>query len=186
MGKYNLILADPPWQYQNYAAKPGETHDRARGAQKHYPTMMLEDIAELPIRQLASENCVLFMWAVWPLLPDAFSLIESWGFTYKTLGFEWVKWNKGGIGVFVGMGNYSRSNSEPCLLAFNGDPVPVSDHSVSAITFSPVEEHSKKPQVVYDKIERLYPHGKRIELFARGRRDRWDAWGNEVENDIIF
>lgn len=184
--KYELIACDPPWQYQNYAAPPGETHDRARGAQKHYPTMTLDDLKTLPISQLATDNCIMFMWSVWPLIEDAFELIKAWGFTYKTLAFDWVKWNAGGIGVFVGMGNYSRGNSEPCLLAFKGDPVSVSDHSVSAITFSPVEKHSKKPQAVYDKIERLYPSQTKLELFARNKRDGWDVWGNEVSNDVAI
>jgi N6-adenosine-specific RNA methylase IME4 len=182
--RYDLILADPPWQYQNYAAPPGEMHERARGANKHYPTMTLDSLMELPISQLANDDCVLFMWAVWPLIEDAFDLIRAWGFTYKTLAFDWVKWNSSGIGVFVGMGNYTRSNPEPCLLAFNGNPLPVADHAVAAVTFSPVEKHSKKPQEIQDKIERLYPDLSKLELFARRQRDGWDVWGNEVDSDI--
>lgn len=182
--KYGVILADPPWQYDNYAAPPGEVHDRARGAQKHYPTMTVEQLSNMPIRQLATDDCVLFMWAVWPLIEDAFLLIRAWGFTYKTLAFDWIKLNKSGLGIFVGMGNYSRSNPEPCLLAFRGDPVPVSDHSVSAVCMTPVMEHSRKPEVVHSKIDRLYPDRDKIELFARRPYPGWSVYGNEVESDI--
>lgn len=181
--KYGVILADPPWQYENYAAAPGETHDRARGAQKHYPTMTLDDLARLPIP--AKENAVLFMWATWPLIQDAFLLIDAWGFISKTLAWEWVKFNQNGFSIFTGMGYYTRSNPEPCLLAFNGNPVPVSDRSVSAVLMSPIRKHSQKPQEQYERIYRLYPDsGPYLELFARRPRAGWDVWGNEVDSDI--
>lgn len=181
---FDIILADPPWQYENYAASPGETHDRARGAQKHYPTMTLDQLCAMPVADLASEDAALFLWATWPLIEDAFELISAWGFTYKTLAWEWVKFNRNSMGVFVGMGNYTRSNPEPCLLAFKGTPMPVTARDVSAVLMAPVMEHSRKPVEQYERIERLYPGRRYLELFARRPWPGWDVWGNEVKNTI--
>ena len=179
-GEYQVILADPPWQYDNYAAPPGETHDRARGAQKHYPTMKTEDICALPVHGACAEQTALFMWATWPLIKDAFVVMEAWGFTYKTLAWEWIKLNPSSIGVYVGMGNYTRSNPEPCLLAFNGEPLKVQDHAVSSVMMCPIMEHSRKPEAQYHRIQRLYPQASKLELFARRETEGWDVWGNEV------
>lgn len=184
MTKYGVILADPAWQYQNYATAPGQTHNRARGAQKHYPTMTLDQLYALPVTSLATDNAVLFMWATWPLIQDAFTLINAWGFTYKTLAWEWVKFNKNSMGLFLGMGKYTRANPEPCLLAFRGDPVPVADHCVSAVLMTPVRQHSRKPDEQYERIERLYPNQTYLELFARRSRPGWAAWGNEVKSTV--
>ena len=109
---YDIVYADPPWQYAN---------NYTRGsAEKHYQTMSLEEIKELPINKLSKTNSVLFMWATFPMLPDALELIKSWGFTYKTIGFNWIKWNKNKQSWFMGLGNYTRSNPEICLLGVKG------------------------------------------------------------------
>ncbi len=184
--KYSVILADPPWQYYNYAAKPGETHDRARGAQKHYGTMTHDDLCSLPVLDIVEDRAALFMWAVWPMIDEALAVIKAWGFKYKTLAWEWVKLNPNNMGIAIGMGNYTRSNPEPCLLEFRGDPLPVAVHDVTSVIMSPLQEHSRKPSVQYDRIDALYPQYEKIELFARRPRDGWDVFGNEVENSIAL
>src|SRR3990172_1655930 len=117
---YNIILADPPWHFQNYAAdSPGMIHARSRGANRHYPTMSTDDICSLHIP--AADEAVLFLWACWPMLPDALRVITAWGFEYKSLAWVWVKLNKSGKGFHWGTGYYTRANSEPCLLATRGN-----------------------------------------------------------------
>jgi len=180
---YNVILADPPWHYNNYAAKePGMMHDRARGPNKYYPTMTVEDIGGLSVP--SANSSVLFMWATWPLLPEAFEVIRAWGFEYKTLAWVWVKANKGGLGFFTGMGYYTRANSEPCLLAVKGKPDKPANRGIQALIYSAVRAHSKKPQDQYRKIEALYPSARYLELFARRTRPGWDVWGNEVDSNV--
>ena len=183
MKLYNTILADPPWHFQNYAAdEPGMIHDRSRGANRYSPTMTTADICNLTIP--AADNAVLFLWSCWPLLPDAVKVIDAWGFEYKTLAWVWVKSKTSGFGFFTGMGYYTRSNSEPCLLAIRGNVTKPVDRGVQALIYSPVREHSRKPDEQYRKIERLYPDSRYLELFARYKRPGWDSWGNEVACDI--
>jgi site-specific DNA-methyltransferase (adenine-specific) len=180
-----ILLADPPWKYRNYGAPPGETHDRARGAAKHYPCMKLPEIKALPVAGCRFD--VLFLWTTWPLIENAFELIPAWGFIYKTLAWEWIKTTKDGSKPILGMGSYTRSNPEPCLLAFGkhlkGKGLPVSDRSVPNLLFAPRREHSQKPDEQYDRIERLYPGAlTKVEMFARQEWPGWIAWGNEVDN----
>ncbi len=182
---YDVILADPPWHFRNYSADaPGKIHERSRGAARHYPTMTTEDICRLPVAGLAADNAVLLLWACWPLLPDAMQVIDAWGFEYKTVAWVWVKSNPTGFGHFMGMGYWTRSNSEPCLLATRGKPGKPADRSVLSLIYAPVMQHSRKPDEQYSKIERLWPEGKYLELFARRKRPVWHAWGNEIEPDL--
>lgn len=183
---HSVLLADPPWKYNDYGAPAGEVHDRARGAAKHYPCMPMKQIMDLPIYRLEAK--VLFLWTTWPMIEDAFRLMASWGYEYKTVAWVWVKMTKKGDRPIMGMGNYTRSNTEPCLLAFHrGDAVPVSDRGVSSVIMAPRGEHSRKPEEQYEKINRLYPHADRyIELFAREQRDGWEVWGDEVASTIVL
>ena len=178
--KFDVILADPPWHYREWIPSHG---DNSRSAESHYPTMTDEDIALLSVDNLAADNCALFLWTVWPKLAETWNVIEEWGFIYKTIAWVWVKAKRSGFGHFTGMGYYTRANTEPCLLAIKGQ-MPVTSHDVLALIYSPVREHSRKPDEQYAKIERLYPEKKYLELFARKKRKGWDSWGNEVESDI--
>ena len=128
---------------------------------------------------IASDNCILFMWATYPMLREALKVIEAWGFTYKTVAFNWVKQNKTGAGLFWGLGNWTRSNSEICLLAVKGKPRRMSA-SVHSVILSPVQQHSGKPAEARDRIVELMGDLPRIELFARETAPGWDSWGNEV------
>ena len=176
--KYGAILADPPWRFKTWSgpALPSRTADS-------YEIMSFDDIAALPVSNYAAEDCVLFCWVVWPSMPEALKVIEAWGFTYKTCAFCW---NKGStLPLFpddfkarMGLGYWTRANSEVCLLATRGKPK--RQHAdVRQIIQAPLREHSRKPDEVYGRIERLVD-GPYIELFARQRRTGWDSWGNEV------
>lgn len=180
--RYNLILADPPWWFKNYSADaPGEIHNRSRGAARYYPTMKTEDICEIPVKEVVEDNTLLFLWSVWPLLPDALQVIKAWGFEYKTIAWVWIKANKSGMGFFTGMGYYTRSNSEPCLLATRGKVQRPENKGIQALIYSPVREHSRKPDDQYRKIESLYPGKNYLEMFARREWKNWASWGNEIE-----
>ena len=163
MKQYAVIYADPPWQYRVYSTK-----NRTRGAELHYPTMCLEEIKALPVESLAARDCVLFLWATMPNLREAMEVIEAWGFTYKTVAFVWVKQNKNADSLFWGMGYWTRSNAELCLLATRGHPKRLSTR-VHQVVLSHVEEHSRKPREVRERIEELMGRLPRIELFARER-----------------
>ena len=169
-GRYSVIYADPPWSY---------TQGGHGAATKHYPTMTTAAIKELPVAQLAAKDAVLFMWATFPNLPQALETIEGWGFKYKTLGFNWVKKSRGGGALFWGLGFWTRSNPEVCLLAVKGKPKRVSA-SVHSVIEAPVQAHSKKPEETRERIVQLMGDVPRVELFARQTADGWDCWGNEV------
>ena len=170
--KYQIILADPPWAYSDKGCNGA--------AEAHYTSMKIKDICALPVGDLAAKNCVLFMWATYPMLREALQTIEAWGFTYKSIAFQWLKLNRSNPGFFYGLGRWTRGNTEPCLLAVKGKPTRASN-SVSQLIFSPVQHHSKKPDETRDRIIQLMGGASpRIELFARETVDGWDAWGNEV------
>ena len=145
--------------------------------------MSKEDIQALPIKDLAEDDCMLFLWATYPCLLEALELIPAWGFTYKTVAFTWVKRNKISPSWFWGLGMWTRANAEICILATKGNPKRISK-GIHSIIDTPIEEHSKKPDEVRNRIVQLCGDLPRIELFARQKKDGWDAWGLEVESDI--
>lgn len=177
MKKYNIIYADPPWKYQDRNCNGS--------AEKHYPTMTINDLCTLPIKEITSDNCVLFIWVTYPMLEEAQKLIKAWGFKYKTIGFQWIKTYKKSGKFFFGLGRWTRGNTEPCLIATKGKPKRI-NNSISQLIISPVEEHSKKPDIVREKIVQLMGDLPRIELFARKKIPGWDVWGNEVDSDIFL
>ncbi len=178
--KYNVIYADPPWHYQVYSKKGA-----GRSADSHYPTMSIEDIRALPVEQLAAKDCALFLWVTFRFLLDGLSVLEAWGFSFKTVAFVGIKQNKKSDSLFWGMGYWTRANAELCILATKGSPKRVSA-GVHQVILSHIEEHSKKPQEARDRIEQLMGEGPRIELFARQKPEGWDVWGNEVECDVAL
>jgi N6-adenosine-specific RNA methylase IME4 len=177
MKKYNIIYADPPWSYKDKALAG------KRGAICKYPVMSIDDINNLPIKDLADNDCVLFMWVTMPKLNECFDVIKAWGFEYKTVAFTWVKRNKKSPSWFLGMGRWTRANAELCLLATKGKPKRISA-AVHSVIDTPIEGHSKKPDEARKRIITLLGDLPRIELFARERSFGWDVWGNEVESDI--
>lgn len=151
---YEVIYADPPWQYQD--------RNCSGSAEGHYRTMPLYQIKALPVEAIAAPNAVLLMWATWPLMREAMELIEAWGFTYKTIGFNWIKRNRSDCGFFFGLGRWTRGNAEPCLLATRGKPKRV-NNAVSQLIFEPIGRHSAKPEVIRDRICDLLGDKKRID-----------------------
>jgi len=169
-GKYNIILADPPWNYWAGGLK---------NASKYYRTAEVDKISEIPVQDLADDNCILFLWATWPILPDALKLIKDWGFEYSTCGFVWIKSKQDRTGFAFGCGNWTRANTEFVLIATKGNIVR-KDASISQIIYEPLGEHSVKPSIVRDKIVQLVGDLPRIELFARQETEGWKVWGDEV------
>ena len=183
--KYQVIYADPPWTYTLTGSVTN-----ARGlAKQHYETMPLDDICDLAVSDIATDNALLFMWATFPMMAEALKTIESWGFIYKTAAFVWVKQNSKSKTPFWGMGAYTRANAEVCLLAIRPKTKAkqqVLSNSVHQLLFAPKTSHSTKPPETRQLIEKLLGDVPRIELFARSKTEGWDVWGNEVENDIIL
>lgn len=177
MKKYQIIYADPPWSYQNGGVPQG-------GVDAQYKTMTLAEIKALPIAEIADNPSVLLLWATFPQLQEALEVMRAWGFSYKTLGFSWLKTNKDGT-PFFGIGYYAKSNQEVCLLGVRGKAHSlVKSNSVSSFVSTGRTKHSEKPQIFRDKIVQLFGDIPRIELFARQKTEGWDVWGNEVECDI--
>lgn len=175
--KYKIIYADPPWRYKKYSNSKAQTSDKVRVTP--YPSMTLNEIQSLPIPDIAEKDAVLLLWVTLPCIEMGLAVIKAWGFTYKTSAFTWVKKNKKGIGWFLGFGHYTRANSELCLLATRGKILPVLKKNMSQLIVSPVTHHSKKPDIVREKIIELFGDISRIELFARNNTPGWDVWGND-------
>ena len=180
MKKYQIVYSDPPWRYRVYSKR-----EQIRSAESHYPTMSLNDICALPVKRIADKNCALFLWVTAPLLKECFSVIEAWGFAYKTVAFVWIKKNRRSDSLFWGMGHWTRANAELCLLATTGQ-IKRQSASVHQVIVSPVEAHSKKPDVVRERIIQLVGDLPRVELFARQKTTGWDVWGNEVKSDLTM
>lgn len=176
--KYNIIYADPPWKYNDKMKMPG-AHGLIRGAESFYNTMNLDEIKALPIKDITTENAILFMWITMPFLDKAFETMKAWGFEYKTCAFCWVKRTKNGK-IHLGMGHYTRGNAELCLIGIKGKKPQFQTRALSQIVESEIRKHSQKPDEVRDKIVELCGDIPRIELFARQYADGWDCWGNEV------
>lgn len=171
--KYKVIYADPPWAFKTYSKK-----GMSKAAENHYDTMRFSDIKALPVNEWADDDCVLLIWTTGPFLEKSFEVINAWGFVYKTVSFTWIKTNRKSSGFFKGMGYWTRSNPEFCLLATKGKPKRKSKN-VNELVIEPLREHSRKPDRIYDDIEDLLD-GPYLELFARTTRLGWDQWGNQT------
>jgi len=189
MKKYDIIYADPPWQFKTYSKKGKEK----KSAENHYDCMSLQDIYNLPVQTIASDNCVLFTWVTSPMLREGLKCIEEWGFEYKTIGFNWFKKNKIADSWFWGLGYWTRQNTEFCLLATKGNPSRISKGVHQIVDFeqfdtepiaTKIREHSRKPDEVRNRIVELCGDILRVELFARENPDGWDVFGNEVKDSI--
>lgn len=159
----------------------------SRTADSHYNTMSLEEICNIKVKEICDEDeCVLFMWVTAPFFESAFKVIDAWGFEYKTVAFTWIKENKKSKSLFWGLGHYTRANAEFCLLAIKkGAKAPkVLSKSVHSVCISKIEEHSKKPDEIRERIVELFGNIPRIELFARSKEPGWHVFGNEVESDV--
>lgn len=175
--KYRVVYADPPWAFETFSA-----NGHGRSADAHYDCMSLDAIRDLPVAEVADKDAALLLWARDPMLPAALSLVEAWGFEFKTVGFYWAKLNKSAPTMclspddfFTGLGYWTRGNPEQCLLATRGKPLRKSK-AVRKLVISPRREHSRKPDEMYGYIEDLVG-GPYLELFSRAGRPGWDSWG---------
>jgi|SRR6185312_2550332 len=167
---FQVILADPPWHF-----KVRSPRGEGKSAVRYYPVMSLSDIKALPVPELAAPDAVLFLWAIWPMMPQALEVMAAWGFTFKTVGFTWAKQTKHGR-WHIGTGYWTRANGEVCLLGTRGRPRRIS-RSVRQLVVAKTGAHSAKPPEVRERIVELMGDVPRIELFARERADGWQAWG---------
>jgi N6-adenosine-specific RNA methylase IME4 len=175
--RFGVIYADPPWPWETWGGDSGKIQS---ACDNHYGTSALDEIMKLPIAHLAADDCALLMWCTWPHISIGthIKVIEAWGFRPCTLAFDWIKQNPRRDGLHTGMGYYTRSNAEPCLLAVRGSPVRLATN-VHQVVIAPVGEHSAKPEEVRRRIERLFP-GPYLELNGRKPVSGWTVWGNEI------
>lgn len=178
-GHFKAIYADPPWPFATWSHK-----GQGRSGEAHYATMSHADMQALPVAGLAADDAVLLMWVVQTQLPQALDLITAWGFNVKSIAFVWAK--GAGLPLFpedqraqMGMGKWTRAESEQCWLATRGSPKRI-HADVRQCILEPRREHSRKPDCVYGRIERLV-EGPYLELFARTQRPGWTVWGNQTD-----
>jgi N6-adenosine-specific RNA methylase IME4 len=191
-GGFGLIMADPPWPTAMRSEK-----GYAKAPEGQYATMPMADIEALPVGMLAAADCLLWLWARNPQLPEALRVLAAWGFTFKTAG-TWVKRTIHGKDAF-GTGYILRSSNEPFLIGTRGAPrttratrstvatyddgfhAPDGDWPRGSITIEAVaREHSRKPDEAFIAAQALMPGARRLELFSRQDRPGWSVWGNET------
>lgn len=170
---YDLIMADPPWAFATRSPR-GVTH---KGAGGQYRCQSLDWIKELPVASLAARDCLLWLWATNPMLPQAFEVMRSWGFDFRTAG-HWSKRNPESGKLAFGTGYILRCAGEPFLIGVRGTPR--CSRSVRSVVEGPRRAHSQKPEEAYLAAESLLPDAARIELFSRMERPGWICWGDEV------
>ncbi len=175
---YSIIYCDPAWDYDGR-----EQHNNVKenkSVKDHYPTMTLEEMKKLNVQEICNKDCLIFMWSSSPHLPQAISLMESWGFEYKTIAFVWDKQK-------TNPGYYTMSQCEICLVGKRGKiPAPRGLRNVRQFLSECRGRHSAKPVEIRKRIELMFPEHKKIELFSRSKVDGWDCWGNEVEGSIVI
>jgi N6-adenosine-specific RNA methylase IME4 len=167
LGVFNVLYADPAWPYDNTGVHGS--------AEKHYDTMSIEDICSMKLP--VADNAVLFLWVTNPMLEVAFQVVHAWGFEYKT-NIVWVKTNleKPGVGFYV------RGRHELLFICTKGSFLPdqVGKEPLGSVVTADIQEHSRKPELFYDIIERMYPKQRYLELFARRTRSGWSSWGDQL------
>lgn len=190
-GGWQCIMADPPWHYRSWTPANDERADRS--VERHYRTMKLQEILDMPVRDVAARDSHLFLWITGPFLPRAAEVMKAWGFKYSATAFVWMKLKRSTgrnqyqlislaelpFYLHFGLGHTTRKNVEFCLLGRRGNAKRLAKNVPEPI-ISPVREHSRKPDEAYGRAA-LYCSGPRLELFSRESRDGWTVWGNETE-----
>jgi N6-adenosine-specific RNA methylase IME4 len=176
---FGAILADPPWPFATWSHK-----GQGRSGEAHYNTMSHADLEAMPVASLMAPDALLFLWVVQTQIPQAVRLVEAWGFNMKSVSFAWVKGE--GLPMFpddittqMGMGMWTRAEFEQCWLATRGKPKRL-DAGVRQVILDKRREHSRKPDGIHERIERLVA-GPYLELFARQKRPGWTVWGNQTD-----
>lgn len=167
--RYPVIYADPPWRYENPPIGASN-----RSIENHYPTMTLEEICNMPVAELATDDAILYLWATAPKLQECFEVVKAWGFEYRTN----LVWDK----EKIGMGYHARNQHEILLVCKRGQiPPPEAGTQPSSVHREARGKHSAKPHFYYEMIEAAYPQLPKIELFCRSPREGWSVWGNQSE-----
>ena len=177
--KYNIIYADPAWKFSSAKYQDGKRGFGTR-VENFYPTMTCKEICHLPVKEISKDDCILFLWTTDSHLLEAIEVIKSWNFKYKTIGFTWVKKYKSGSYCY-NFGAYTLKSTEICLIALKGKLKNIKkSNNIKGLVFAERTKHSKKPDIIRNKIVELCGDLPRIELFARQKVDGWDSWGNEI------
>jgi len=175
--RYGTILIDPPWRFANRTGKIGPEHKRLH----RYATMSFEEITALPVGKLALPKSHLYLWSPNALLLEALTIMRAWGFTYKT-NIVWYKVRKDGGPDGRGVGFYFRNVTELLLFGIKGNLRTLQPGRTQVnIVITRKQEHSRKPDSVYNIIESCSP-GPYLELFARTRTPGWAQWGDQVDS----
>lgn len=178
MNKYQIVYADPPWDYKGQKQHNGKGGVDTGGAIEHYPTMTLNELKLLRVKDVCDDDCLLFMWTSSPHLDQAIELLKSWEFKYATVGFVWDKQK-------VNPGFYTMSQCELCLIGKRGRiPSPRGARNVRQFVSVERGVHSAKPEEVRTRIEQMFPNQSKLELFARTTATGWDCFGNEVTSTV--
>lgn len=176
--RYNIIYADPPWQYNNKEclAKKSILNGELN---THYNTMVLKDIKALDVQSISDKNCLLFLWVVSPMLKEGIEVMEAWGFKYATIAFIWHK-------KCANPGHYTMSECEICLIGKRGGiPTPRGARNIKQFLSQMRGKHSAKPNEIRKRIYQMFPTQNKIELFARQKIEDWDVWGDEITGRTI-
>lgn len=173
--RYGIIYADPPWNYKGQLQHTGSGGTESGGAIRHYPTVPVAEMATWNITDISEDDCLLFMWSSSPHLDQAIHLGKAWGFQWATVAFVWDK-------QCVNPGYYTMSQCELCLVFKRGRiPQPRGARNIRQLVAAKRTRHSEKPDAVRERIEMMFPHHAKIEIFARKRYPGWDAWGLDVD-----
>jgi len=188
---YDIIYADPPWKFGSKElygdkTKDGKRENRFRKLERIYNTMNVDEIKQLPIEHLANKNAALFLWVTDAHLPEGLEVIKAWGFEYKTIVFVWVKKSNKGK-TYYNYAPWALKSCEICLLGIRGQMSRMkTSNSVRQLLEEIRTKHSRKPDEARQRIEQLFASSVKIELFAREKHSGWDAFGNEVESDVLL
>ena len=174
-GKFEILYADPPWDYKGQLQHNGKGGSDTGGAVRHYSTVTLDDLIGLDVPGITAENSLLFMWTSSPHLDQAIDLGKGWGFSWATVAFVWNK-------MKTNPGFYTLSQCELCLVFKHGKiPAPRGARNIRQYVEVERGQHSQKPPEVAKRIKKMFPSQRKIELFAREKTPGWTAWGNEAE-----
>lgn len=175
---YSVIYADPPWDYAGQ--KQHNTIDTNKSAIDHYNTMTLKELKEMKVKEICEKDCLLFLWTSSPHLPQAIELMEAWGFKYMTIAFVWEKHK-------VNPGYYTMSQVEICIVGKKGKiPTPRGTRNERQFLSEKRTIHSKKPDEIRNRIHRMFPTQKKLEMFARQASQDFDVFGNQVAETILI
>jgi N6-adenosine-specific RNA methylase IME4 len=186
MKKYKIIYADPPWHYGSKSAVNNSVGNAIKPLSEHYPTMKLKDLVNMKVDSMLDDDAACFMWVTDSHLDEAIQILKAWGFTYKTIAFNWIKTTVKG-NYCKNVAPWTIKSSEVCLLGTRGKMTKYKKvNNIESLVIAPRTKHSKKPDEVRKRIELLFGDLPRLEMFARNSSEGWDVFGDEAPNSIAI